>query len=90
MFGWLRHHGQYSCNPPYSVFEVIGAPLTRAAKLAIKNLGFMKFETTAEGFQRSGDLFEICISEFVSYEACQCGAATREPEIEIVTPAGAA
>jgi hypothetical protein len=45
------HHGEYSSNPPYSELEVIGLPLTDKAKSAIKDLGFGRFETTAEGFR---------------------------------------
>lgn len=45
------HHGTYSSNPPYSELEVIGVPLTDEAKSATRDLGFMRFEPTAEGFR---------------------------------------
>ena len=38
------HHGGYS------LLEVIGVPLSHKLKIAIKKLGFKKFEPTAEGF----------------------------------------
>jgi len=44
------HHGQYSSDPPYSVLEVVGSRLTRPVELAIKALGFSKFERTVDGF----------------------------------------
>lgn len=45
------HHGIYSSNPPYSVFEIVGAPLSRSVKGAIEALGFRRFESTANGFR---------------------------------------
>ena len=45
------HHGPHSSDPPYSVIEVIGLPLTDDAKAAIEGLGFETFETTVEGFR---------------------------------------
>ena len=45
------HHGPYSCDPPYSVLDVIGVPFTDEAKAAIEDLGFETFETTVEGFR---------------------------------------
>ena len=45
------HHGQYSSNPPYSIFEVIGCPLSKAVKSSIEAFGFRNFEATAEGFR---------------------------------------
>lgn len=45
------HHCQYSSDPPYSVLEVIGSRLTRSVELAIKALGFSKFERTVDGFR---------------------------------------
>ena len=47
------HHGEYSSNPPYSVLEVIGAPLTEELKSAIEGLGFRSFEPMIEGFRAS-------------------------------------
>jgi hypothetical protein len=45
------HHGEYSSTPPYSELEVIGVPLTDEVKSAIRDLGFGRFEATAEGFR---------------------------------------
>ena len=45
------HHGIYSSNPPYSVFEIVGAPLSRSVKTAIEALGFSRFEPTENGFR---------------------------------------
>ena len=45
------HHGPHSSDPPYSVLEVIGLPLTDEAQSAIEALGFDTFEKTAEGFR---------------------------------------
>jgi hypothetical protein len=45
------HHGKYSSHPPYSVFEVIGSPLTKPIKSALEGLGFTTFEAMAEGFR---------------------------------------
>ncbi len=44
------HHGTYSSNPLYSELEVIGVPLSAKVKSAIRDLGFGRFERTAEGF----------------------------------------
>lgn len=45
------HHGQYSSDPPYSVLEIVGAPLSQSVKSAIEALGFKKFESTVNGFR---------------------------------------
>lgn len=45
------HHGEYSGDPPYSVLEIVGARLSRSVKAAIEELGFSRFETTANGFR---------------------------------------
>lgn len=47
------HHGSYSSNPPYSVLEVIGTPLTKTVKSAVAALGFTRFEKMVEGFRAS-------------------------------------
>ena len=47
------HHGKYSSNPPYSVFDIIGCPLTKAVKSALEDLGFTRFEEMVEGFRAS-------------------------------------
>ena len=43
------HHGEHSGG--YSVLEVIGTPLTDELHSAISELGFAKFEATADGFR---------------------------------------
>ena len=43
------HHGQPSGG--YSVLEVVGASLDEELNSAISELGFSKFESTAEGFR---------------------------------------
>lgn len=45
------HHEEYASNPPYSILEVIGLPLTDEVKSAVEDLGFGTFETTVEGFR---------------------------------------
>jgi hypothetical protein len=45
------HHGAHSSDPPYSVLEIVGAPLSRSVKDAIEALGFSRFESTANGFR---------------------------------------
>ena len=45
------HHGKYSCDPPYSVLEVVGTRLRSPVKSAIQALGFSKFERTDNGFR---------------------------------------
>lgn len=45
------HHGEYSSHPPYSVLEVVGAPLSHSVKVAIEALGFSRFESTINGFR---------------------------------------
>ena len=45
------HHGVYSADPPYAVFEIVGAPLKRSVQSAIEALGFNRFESTDNGFR---------------------------------------
>ena len=45
------HHGEYASNPPYSVLEVVGLPLTDEAQSAVEDFGFRSFESTTEGFR---------------------------------------
>jgi hypothetical protein len=45
------HHGEYSSDPPYSVLEVVGAPLNHSVKAAIETFGFSRFESTINGFR---------------------------------------
>ena len=45
------HHGEYSGG--YSVLEVIGVKLSNDLRVAIEELGFSNFESTAEGFRAS-------------------------------------
>jgi hypothetical protein len=45
------HHGACSSDPPYSVLEIVGAPLSRSVKTAIEALGFSRFESTDNGFR---------------------------------------
>jgi hypothetical protein len=45
------HHGVYSADPPYSVLEIVGAPLNRTMKAALEGLGFSRFESTVNGFR---------------------------------------
>jgi hypothetical protein len=45
------HHGEYSGG--YSTLEVIGAPIGHELRSALTELGFMRFESTAEGFRAS-------------------------------------
>jgi hypothetical protein len=44
------HHGTYSADPPYTVLEVIGAPLTEEIRNSLSVYGFSEFTETAAGF----------------------------------------
>ncbi|HST51656.1 MAG TPA: hypothetical protein VLJ61_06550 [Pyrinomonadaceae bacterium] len=44
------HHGEYSSDPPYSILEVIGLPLSYEVESALRELDFRTFETTDQGF----------------------------------------
>ena len=44
------HHGTYSADPPYTVLEVIGTPLTGEIKDALSAYGFDEFRENSRGF----------------------------------------
>jgi len=44
------HHGPYSADPPYTVLEVIGTPLSDRIKAQLSEYGFDEFRTGASGF----------------------------------------
>ena len=44
------HHGPHSADPPYTVIEVVGAPLTTRAKAALSEYGFNEFHAKPKGF----------------------------------------
>jgi hypothetical protein len=46
-----EHHGCYSADPPYTVVEVAGAPLTTRVREALAAYGFDNFEATPAGFR---------------------------------------
>jgi hypothetical protein len=45
------HHGSYSADPPYTVLEVIGTPISERLKDELSHYGFNKFQPTGEGFR---------------------------------------
>jgi hypothetical protein len=45
------HHGTYSANPPYTVLDVIGTPITARLKAELGEYGFDDFQETAQGFR---------------------------------------
>jgi hypothetical protein len=44
------HHGSHSANPPYTILEVLGAPLSDRIKAELSQYGFDEFQPNAEGF----------------------------------------
>jgi len=44
------HHGPHSADPPYTVIEVVGAPLTAKAKTELSKYGFDEFHAKSKGF----------------------------------------
>ena len=44
------HHGPYSADPPYSLIETFGSPLTDRIVEALKGYGFDRFTKTLGGF----------------------------------------
>jgi len=44
------HHGAHSADPPYTVVEVLGTPLTARAKSALSFYGFNEFRENLLGF----------------------------------------
>jgi hypothetical protein len=53
------HHGQYSADPPYTVLEVIGTPLTEKIKVKMSHFGFDHFETRDSMFRAVRPLSSI-------------------------------
>ena len=45
------HHGTYSANPPYTVLEVIGTPISPRLKTDFSRFGFDEFQETGSGFR---------------------------------------
>jgi hypothetical protein len=45
------HHGIYSSDPPYTILEIIGTPVTPRLKAELALFGFDTFEQTALGFR---------------------------------------
>jgi hypothetical protein len=44
------HHGVYSADPPYTVIEVVGTPLTARVKNELSEYGFNEFCAGPAGF----------------------------------------
>jgi hypothetical protein len=44
------HHGSYSSDPPYTILEVLGVPLSERIKAELSEYGFNEFHPTASGF----------------------------------------
>jgi hypothetical protein len=44
------HHGPHSANPPYTILEVFGAPLSERIKAELLQYGFNEFRPTQAGF----------------------------------------
>jgi hypothetical protein len=44
------HHGPYSTTSPYTVLEVIGAPLTNSIRAALSKIGFTDFTESQNRF----------------------------------------
>jgi hypothetical protein len=44
------HHGIYSADPPYTILEVLGTPLTARAKAELSAYGFNEFHSNSAGF----------------------------------------
>ncbi len=44
------HHGSYSANPPYTVLNVIGTPLSAKIRAVLSEYGFYQFDTNPLGF----------------------------------------
>jgi hypothetical protein len=45
------HHGPYSCDPPCSRLEVIGAPVSEKIKQAMAEHGFAEFRANGDSFE---------------------------------------
>jgi hypothetical protein len=50
------HHGFYSANPPYTIFEVFGAFLNDKIKAELSEYGFNEFQPTLTGFRATRPL----------------------------------
>lgn len=44
------HHGPHSADPPYTIIEVFGTPLTAKLQSELSAYGFNEFHPTASGF----------------------------------------
>lgn len=44
------HHGFHSANPPYTVLEIFGTPLSERIKAELSRYGFNEFHPQSEGF----------------------------------------
>jgi hypothetical protein len=44
------HHGSYSADPPYTLLEVIGTPLSATIENEMSAYGFNEFESNSAGF----------------------------------------
>jgi hypothetical protein len=44
------HHGSYSADTPYTIFEVFGAQLSEKIKVKLAEYGFNEFHSAATGF----------------------------------------
>jgi hypothetical protein len=44
------HHGSHSANPPYTILEVLGAPLSDRIKAELSQYGFDEFSTQRRRF----------------------------------------
>lgn len=44
------HHGPYSSQTPYTLIEVVGAPLTDEIRAVLRQYGFDTFKSTRHGF----------------------------------------
>jgi hypothetical protein len=44
------HHGSYSANPPYTVLDVIGTPLSAKIRAVLSEYGFGQFDDNPLGF----------------------------------------
>jgi hypothetical protein len=53
------HHGSYSASPPYTIPEVLGAPLSDRIKAELSHYGFDEFHPNSEGFCTCDQCFHI-------------------------------
>ncbi len=45
------HHGVYSADPPYTVLEIVGTPVSDRVRAELSEFGFNEFHGTNEGFR---------------------------------------